>query len=600
VAQGGRIVDARRIRRAAPVAALLLATLGAGCGSPEAEERTAAGAVAPPAAEPADLLFVNAVVRTMDDARPTAEAVAVGGGRILAVGDAAALEAHRGEATEVVDLEGRTLLPGFVDSHGHVVNVGLQALAANLLPPPDGEGTDVAALVGIARAWLEANRETAERVGVVVGFGYDDAQLAEQRHPVRQELDRVSTELPVVFIHQSGHLSAVNSKALALAGLTADSPDPEGGLIRREAGGREPNGVLEETASFAVLFRLLAAFTDEDQRAMLRAGAALYARYGYTTAQEGRALGGAIDTLIAVAEEGGLPIDVVVYPDIVMAADRIAPPWYSRAYRGRMRIGGAKLNLDGSPQGKTAWLTEPYFVPPEGQDADYRGYPTMSDEEAAGYVEKAFANGWQILAHVNGDAAIDQFVAAVRAAEATHGRDGRRPVAIHAQTVREDQLDAFQELGIFPSIFPMHTFYWGDWHRDSVLGKERAYRISPARSIVERGMRFGTHHDAPVGLPDSMRVLSATVTRVSRSGDVIGPDQRVSPEVALKAMTLWPAWQHFEEDTKGSLEPGKLADLVVLSADPVTIDPMEIDDIEVLRTIKEGRTIYAAEQAGSR
>jgi hypothetical protein len=557
---------------------------------PAASAAEEAAAPAPPG--PADLLYVNGRVRTMDDTRPLAEVVAVRDGRILAVGGPELADALRGPATRVVDLAGRALLPGFVDSHGHVVNVGFQAASANLLPPPDGRGTTINELIGIANEWGRANAEWVAKTGWIVGFGYDDAQLAERRHPVREELDRVSTERPVVFIHQSGHLSAVNGRALELAGIGAATPDPEGGTIRRRQGSREPNGVLEETAHFAVVFRLLSAFDAADQERMLELGTASYARFGYTTAQEGRALPGAVATLAAVAERGGLPIDVVAYPDIVAAADAIAPPWLGRSYRHRFRIGGAKLNLDGSPQGKTAWLTQPYLVPPEGQGPGYAGYPTMSDEQATRYVDQAFANGWQILAHCNGDAAIDQFLRAVRAATAKHGPADRRPVAIHAQTIREDQIDALAELGIFPSIFPMHTFYWGDWHRDSVLGRERAFRISPARSLLARGLRFGTHHDAPVGLPDSMRVLSATVTRRSRSGAVIGPGQRVPAEVALRAMTLWPAWQHFEEETKGSIEPGKLADLVVLSDDPVAVDPRALDRIRVLETIKEGTTVY--------
>jgi len=290
----------------------------------------------------------------------------------------------------------------------------------------------------------------------------------------------------------------------------------------------------------------------------------------------------------------------VMYSDIIGAANTIKAPLWSRSYSNHLRVGGAKLNLDGSPQGRTAWMTKPYFKPPPGQKDDYLGYPAMTDEQAIGYVDKAFANGWQILAHVSGDAAIDQFIKAVRAAEKKYGMADRRPVAIHAHTARLDQLEAFKELGIMPSFFPMHTFYWGDWHRDTVFGPERGANISPTGWALERGMIFTSHHDAPVAKPDSMRVLDATVNRVTRSGQVLGPQQRVSPLVGLKAQTIWSAYQHFEEKTKGSIEVGKLADFVVLDQNPLTVDPLKIAGIKVLETIKEGATVYHRDPAAKR
>jgi hypothetical protein len=218
----------------------------------------------------------------------------------------------------------------------------------------------------------------------------------------------------------------------------------------------------------------------------------------------------------------------------------------------------------------------------------------MTDEQANAFVDQAFGNGWQIHVHCNGDAAADQFIRAVRLATAKHGPGDRRPVMIHAQTVREDQLDAMKELGIIPSFFGMHTYYWGDWHRDSVLGPERASRISPAASALKRGLPFTQHHDAPVALPSSIMILFSQVNRVTRSGEVLGPDQRVSAMDAIRSMTINAAYQYFEERTKGSLEPGKLADLVILDRNPLSVDPMTIKDIRVVETIKEGRTVYGA------
>ena len=197
-----------------------------------------------------------------------------------------------------------------------------------------------------------------------------------------------------------------------------------------------------------------------------------------------------------------------------------------------------------------------------------------------------------MLVHCNGDAASDQLIRAVRAATEKHGPSDRRTIMIHAQTVREDQLDAMKELGITPSFFAMHTFYWGDWHRESVLGPERAARISPAASALKRGMRFNQHHDAPVALPSSIIILHSQVNRVTRSGKILGPEQRVSVMDALKSITIHAAWTHFEEANKGSLETGKLADLVILDKNPLKIEPMALKDLKVLETIKEGKTVY--------
>lgn len=536
----------------------------------------------------ADTVYRGGPILTMDDERPRADAIAVRDGRILAVGTAAAVTPHIGDGTEVVDLEGRTLLPGFVDSHGHAQMVGFQAMAANLLPPPDGDGSDIAALQSILTAWARSEPRLLQKTGWIVGFGYDDSQLEEGRHPTRDDLDAVSTERPIIVVHQSGHLGAGNSRALEIAGIGPETPDPQGGVIRRRPGTSEPDGVLEEYAVFRLLATLNRSFDDELNEEFVEAGTERYASFGYTTAQEGRTSNIGIAAFRRVADRGALPIDVVAYPD-VLEVDDVVP---SFTYENRFRVGGVKLTIDGSPQGKTAWLREPYYVVPDGLRADYAGYAAIDEETTFAAVDKAFGNGWQILVHSNGDAATDRLIEAVADAKKNHPDVDNRPVLIHGQVLQQDQVARLDELGIFPSLFPMHTYYWGDWHRESVLGPERAENISPTGWVLARGMRFGTHHDAPVALPDSMRVLSATVTRKTRSGYVLGDMHRVSVDTALKAMTLWPAWQHFEEDSKGSLEPGKLADLVILSANPLAVEEDLLDDIEVVETIKEGQSVY--------
>nr|WP_291595469.1 amidohydrolase [Comamonas sp.] len=555
----------------------------AGCASPRPKT----------ALKPAEMIFYGGPILTMNDAQPQVEAVAVSAGVIAAVGSLQELGSLRGPATRMVDLQGRTLIPGFVDPHSHIGGVGLQAISANLLPPPDGGNASIADLQQTLREYIKTSPEVRQ-LGIVLGFGYDDSQLRERRHPTRDDLDSVSRDLPIAVIHQSGHFGALNSTALDRAGIGPGTPDPEGGVIRRRAGSRVPNGVLEENAFFHTLGRIMPKLTLEQSMDWLEKAQQLYLEFGFTTVQDGRSDAGAIATAMAAAESRRLLIDVVSYPDILQLGDGALANQlkFSRSYVNRFRIGGVKLTLDGSPQGKTAWLTEPYRVPPDGQQPGYRGYGVLSDARANEQVARAIHNGWQILVHGNGDAAIDQFIAAVRASGPVEQARAVRPVLIHGQTLRRDQVSQLKELGIFPSLFPMHTFYWGDWHQDSVLGDPRAQNISPTGWVLGEGMVFTSHHDAPVALPSSMRVLDATVNRTTRSGRVLGPEHRVSPWIALKAQTIWSAYQHFEDDRKGSIEVGKLADLAVLSDNPLTVPPHRLASLQVMETIKEGRSVY--------
>ena len=261
-------------------------------------------------------------------------------------------------------------------------------------------------------------------------------------------------------------------------------------------------------------------------------------------------------------------------------------------YTGHYRVGGMKITLDGSPQGRTAWRSTPYLLAPDGQAADYAGYPSIPDETLlASLFDEAFRKDWPVHVHANGDAAIDQLVRAQAPAFAQYGADPFRVTLIHGQFIRADQLDSLVKYRIFPSLFPMHTFYWGDWY-GQIVGPEQAQRISPMASAIRLGMTPTSHTDAPVALPNLMQVMWATVNRTSRSGAVIGPDERISPTDALKSITLWGAREHKEERTKGSIEVGKLADLVILSDNPLTIEPAKINTIQVLETIKEGNTVW--------
>ncbi len=535
----------------------------------------------------ATTLFVNGDIITVNAKAPRAEAVAVRDGRILAVGSRAAVEAAAGSGATVRDLQGNTLLPGFIDAHGHITYKNRLQLSANIASPPVGTAKNIPDIIEL----LKAHHQALPDEPWIQGFGYDDSLLAENRHPTRDELDQVSTERPVMITHVSGHLLSCNSRCLELTGVTAETPDPPGGIIRRRAGSNEPDGVLEETAMY-VLMGAMPLLDVPRQVELLESTQQYYASYGVTTVQDGAAAGEVLEILQSAADQQRLYLDVVSFPYTSMGIDglKTVPP--SSQYTNNYRIGGIKITLDGSPQGKTAWLTQPYFQPPAGQGADYAGYATHKDADAQRYIDYAIANDIPLLAHANGDAAADQMINAVAAANEKYGKADRRPVMIHAQTVREDQIDRMVEEGIVPSYFVAHTFYWGDWHRDSVLGVERASRISPLRSSADKGLVYTIHNDTPVVPADMMRLLWTAVNRVTRSGQVLGEAQRATVMEGIRAMTIDAAYQFFEEGSKGSIEPGKRADLVILDNNPLTVEPMAIVDIKVLETIKDGETVF--------
>jgi predicted amidohydrolase YtcJ len=551
-------------------------------------------------AQTADRIWSGGPILTLNDKAMRAEAIAEADGRIIAVGPTAEVMKTRGPRTQLIDLKGQAMVPGFVDAHGHIVNGGLQALSANLLAPPDGKVLDIPLLLQTLRAWKDANAKAVAKTVLIIGTGYDNAQLKEQRHPTREELDSISADIPILVLHQSGHLATVNSAMLKLVGIDSNSKDPEGGVIQRKPGTTEPNGTLEETALFVVVPVVFKRIGPEGLKTFAREGAKLWARFGYTTAEEGRSIPMTADLLKAVAAEGGFDIDVNSYADVLVDRDYIKAN-ASPTYVNRYRLAGAKLSIDGSPQGFTAWRDRPYYKPVGNYPEGYSGYAAATAEQVMGAVQWAAENNIQIITHANGERASDLLIAAHQAAQARFpaARD-LRPVLIHGQFLRGDQLDSYKTLGVIPSLFPMHTFYWGDWHLDHTIGPEAAQNISPTGWALKREMIFSSHHDAPVAFPDSMRVLDATVTRRARgSGRILGPDQRVDVITALKAMTLWPAYHHFEEKTKGSLEVGKLADFAILSKDPTAVKPETIADIKVTETIKEGKTIFAL-QAGKR
>ncbi len=535
-------------------------------------------------------VYYNGDIVDMVGDKPTyQEALVEKDGKIIFVGKSDEAMKIAGEGHKMKDLKGKTLLPGFIDGHAHFANFASQAIGAQLLPPPDAGAKDIPTLIQILKDWnIEENRALT---GWIFGTGFDDSVLEEKRFPTKEDLDQVTTEFPIMIVHISGHFAALNSKGLEMLEITAASKNPEGGKIRRMPNSQEPNGVLEELAAIPHYNNVLNPATPEAMLKFMKGGQDMAVSFGYTTAQEGRAMI-QHELLAKFAEQDFWKIDIVSYIDYLYAGKYLNTEWYSKEYKKHYRIGGAKITLDGSPQGRTAWRTQPYLLPPDGEDKDYAGYPAIpNDEDVSAIYEKAFKNNWQILTHANGDAAMDQMIRTMKPLAEKYGNDNRRNVLIHGQYVREDQLDSFKDLNVIASLFPLHTFYWGDWHKE-LIGDSLGNKISPVKTALKKGMNITIHTDAPVALPNLMRVVWTAVNRTSRSGKIIGAEERLTPYEALQAITIWSAFQHFEEDKKGTLEEGKLADLVILDKNPLKVEPDAIKDIIVLETIKEGKTIY--------
>ena len=488
-----------------------------------------------------------------------------------------------------IDFGDQAILPGFIDAHGHASYLAFATQVANLASPPVGGINTIKELQAELRKFIEeSNLQPGEWV---MGLGYDDSLLSEQRHPTKEDLDAVSTEHPIYLIHVSAHLGAANSLALSLANINTETKDPPGGKIRRYQNSSEPNGVFEETAAYPLQQLAMSAY--KDPIGSVKSAMEIYAKNGITTAQDGASSKETIGLMQAADAQGKINLDIISYPigqnGLLKEIDTLS----FGSYTGRLKIGGIKLILDGSPQGKTAYLTEPYYKPPHSESDSYKGYPLIPQSEVSKWVKEYAELKIPIMAHANGDAAADMLIEAV---EQANMNSDHRTIMIHAQTVREDQLDQMRELKIIPSYFSTHTFYWGDWHRDSVFGEERAMRISPTKSSLDRNMPFTVHNDAPVVPPDMIRLLWSTTNRKTRSGKVLGEEQKISTYAALEAMTINAAYQHFEDDIKGTIEVGKQADLVVLSEDPLSIHPEKLLNLKVVATYSKGTEIFNAKK----
>ena len=488
---------------------------------------------------------------------------------------------------EHINFGNRAVLPGFIDAHGHASYLAFATQVANIASPPVGKINNINELKTELKNFI---KDSGLQPGQwVMGLGYDDSLLKEQRHPTKDDLDEVSSEHPIYLIHVSAHLGAANSLGLSLANINSKTQDPPGGKIRRYENSLEPNGVFEETAAYPLQQLAMSAY--KDPIGSVKKAMEIYAKNGITTAQDGASSLETIRLMQAADAQNMINIDVISYPIGQNGLNENLDAFSFGTYEGRVKVGGVKLILDGSPQGKTAYLTQPYYKPPHNESQSYKGYPLIPQIDVSKLVKEYADLNIPIMAHANGDAAADMLIQAVRDAEI---ESDHRTIMIHAQTVREDQLDLMKELEIIPSYFSTHTFYWGDWHRDSVFGQDRAMRISPTNSTLERDMPFTVHNDAPVVPPDMMRLLWATTNRETRSGKILGKQQRISTYSALEAITINAAYQHFEDDIKGSIEVGKQADLVVLSQDPLSIDTKNLLELNVVATFSRGVEVFNA------
>lgn len=533
------------------------------------------------------------------------ESLAVKDGKILFVGSRTEAQKLAGQDAKLIDLGGKTLLPGFIDTHGHFVYFGKNLVDANLF-----NCADIPELIARMKKQVDQTPQGAW----IVGFGYQARAMKEGRPPTSEELDQISKDRPVMVVDSSGHLGAANSAAFKAAGITSDTPDPTGGAFTRGKDGKSLLGPMEETALNAVRSKR-PPFSGELASRAITGAAKVWASYGQTTAMEaGLGLGNDDIAIVTNAIDNKLlPIDLYIaakdstLDDTLAAAYtvaseyrpdasgiveklRAARPDLDTRYINRVRMGGVKFWLDGSLD--TAWFTQPYTETPAGKTAPFSGYRQIPDEVLDAAFDKYWPTELQIHMHMNGDAAADQALKAITKAVKKHGMRDHRPVFVHATWLRVDQIDQIKRYGAIPSFLTAGIIPGGD-AVVRLWGAERSAGAMASRTFLRSDLPFTFSHDAPVSpTPSILDLVDAGVNRLSGSGKVVGPDERIPPYHALRAVTAMAAYQLKEEKTKGTLEAGKLADLVVLDKNPLKVESTTIKDIAVLETIKEGKTVF--------
>lgn len=528
-------------------------------------------------------IFFNGDILTMDEDNLFSTAILIQNGIIKKVGLEEDILKLKDEKTELIDLKGHTLMPSFIDSHSHISSF------ANTLRFADLNNIDnFYDLINSLKEFKSKHNLSNDEW--IVGFGYDNNLFKDSLHPTKEILDKVSLSNPIIIAHKSGHMGSCNSAALKTLEITENSADPKGGIIGRIKDTNIPNGYLEEKAFMSCASKIPEASLETKKNLLIKA-MKIYASYGITTVQDGFTTSKEFDLFKEISNSKDFSLDVTSYIDIKDNKETFDYNiFYFHKYINGLKIGGFKLFLDGSPQGKTAWMTKPYL----NSTDDYVGYPIYDDETVKSLIKYSLDKKAQLLTHCNGDAACDQLLNCFEEViDNSKNKETYRPVMVHAQLVRYDQIDKMKKLNMIPSYFIAHTYFWGDTHIEN-FGVKRAFRISPARTTLRKDVPFTFHQDTPVILPDMLKTIWCAVNRVTKSGVVIDDSEKILPLQALKAITLNAAFQYSEENTKGSLAEGKLADLVILDKNPIKVQFDDIKDIKVLETFKEGVSIYKA------
>lgn len=539
----------------------------------------------------ADTIYFGGSILTMAGKAPAyVEALAVSEGKIVFAGAKDSAFRLKVEGTRLVDLGGKALLPGFIDAHSHYINSLLVANQCKLYAPPSGPGTDVPSIIATLKQYAAVRQ--IPKGELIIGYGYDDTVMPGGRLLNRGDLDEAFPDNPVRIDHVSMHGCVLNSLALKKYGISAETKTPPGGVIVRQPGSDEPWGLIMETA-FLPVFEQSEPMTAQQEIDWARAGQMLYAEAGITTAHDGATHLAQFQSIKRASEAGANIIDIIAYPFITDVDKVLAEFPLSNwgKYENRFKVGGVKITIDGSPQGRTAYFTTPYLTGGPGGEKEWRGELTFPQDLVNQMVKKVYDLNVPLNLHCNGDASIDAFLEAYEFARAG---DFSRPwnvTTIHSQFLRQDQISRFVQYKVRPSFYTLHTFYFADAHIAN-RGREQAMYISPMRDAIDAGLQPTNHTDFVVAPLDQITMLWSAVNRISRGGAEIGPDQRVSAYEGLKCMTEWAAQQYDEQDQKGTLEAGKVADFVILDRDPLKVAPLEIKGIKVVETVKAGQTIF--------
>jgi predicted amidohydrolase YtcJ len=538
-----------------------------------------------------DTVYFGGEILTMEGDSPEyVEAVVVRDGTIVFAGDFSETKKIAGPNPQMVSLNGMTLLPGFMDAHSHYISSLSVANQLNLYPPPSGPGKDVATIVEELKRF-KVDRNIPDGV-LIQAYGYDDTVMPDGRLLNRDDLDEALPNNPVLVGHVSMHGAVLNSLAMENWNMTAETETPPGGIIVRKSGTNEPYGLIMETA-YLEIFGSLPLPTEEQEIEWSKAAQLMYAENGITTAHEGATHLKDMQVIQRVTEAGANIIDVIAFPFITDLDEILnefpVEKWGS--YDRHFKIGGVKITIDGSPQGRTSAFTSRYLTGGPNWEKDWLGKLTFPQKMINTFVERVYELGVPLNLHANGDAAIDAFIRAHETVAKDDLTKDRNITLIHAQFTRKDHLPKFLKYKLLPSFYTLHTYYFADAHIAN-RGLEQAQYISPMRDAIDLGLKPTNHTDFVVAPLDQMFMLWSAVNRMSRNGDVIGQDQRISVYEGLQAMTINVAHQYNEENMKGSIATGKLADFVILDKNPLKEALDDIKDIHVMETIKEGKSIY--------